>query len=246
MKLANKIFWISGAVTTCYCCLIFYRIGLHPDSRQKDPKQNEASATHASELPPNGKSVESTQLVAEEVPQNQLKPGDFSGVQLLSMLGSPLSSSTLEVLRGVGDLPEMQAAALDSRGKCYVLGIHDQRVLSVFLGKDNTLLAFGFASSAVEAPSNEERTLLAEFVLSGQPTVTVLDERFEPYDMQIQTYESKMFPKKHALLYSRGRSRTLAFFDTTRVDMKKLLPASPDTMDPATLKQLRSLVDPAK
>lgn len=245
MKLTSKAYWLIGAAITCCFCLTYCKKTLTPDSRRNDSRQNKTSTQQAAESHPNDP-VEPTKRMAAGEPQRLLKPDGFSGTELLPKLGTPLSAPMLEALRQFGDLSDLPAAVLEAGGNTYGLDIDSGGGLIVNLGRDHTLLSFGFVSNEGEAQSDEEQHLLAEFILTGRPTVTVLDEKFEAVDMQIQTYESKVFPKKHALLYSKGRSRTLVFFDSTRVEMKKLLPVSPDTMDPTILKQLRSLVEQAK
>jgi hypothetical protein len=241
MRISSNIYLLIGAVLTFYFCLKYYK-----RTPQSDSGQNKARAQQAAESPPNREPLVPAKLATAEEPQNPLKPAELSGIGLLPKLGAVLSTSVLEELQKSGDIPGLQAAVLESGGKCYALEVNSGGGLVLHLGKDNALLAFGFVSNTGVAPSDEEQRLLMEFNLSGQPTVTVLDERFEGVKMQIQTYESKVFPKKNALVYSKGRSRTLVFFDSSRVEMRKLLPASPDTIDPAMLKQLRSLLEPTK
>lgn len=245
MKVTTKLYWLIATAITCYFYLTYCKRTPHSDLRQKDTGQSSGSALQVAELPRKREPVMPSKLVVGE-PQRPPMPNGFSGKELLHKLGDPLATSLLDELQKSGGLLEMPEAALESQGKSYGLGIHSGGGLIVYLGKDNSLLAFSYASAASETPSDEEQNLLMEFVLSDQPIVTVLDEKFEAVKMQIKKYESKVSPKKHAVEYSQGKSRAVVFFDSTRVEMRKLLPASPDTIDPAMLKQLRSLLEPPK
>ncbi len=245
MKLSDKTYWLAGAAIIFFSCLAYCKRTPQFDAWQNDSSQNKASAQQAAELPPNRKPVEPPKPAVGES-QSAPKPDGFSGIELLPKLGAPLSASLMESLQKTWNYPELHKTALEPGGKVYVIGVNSGGGLVLHLDQDNALLAFGFTSNPDVTTSDEEQRLLSEFMLLGQPTVTVLDDKFEPAKMQIQTYQSKASPKAHALLYSKGRSRTLVFFDSTRVEMKRLLPTSPDTMDPAILKQLRSLVEPAK
>lgn len=202
------------------------------------PKPNESVATKSAL---NISTAEQTNVLRPELDSNEI-----TGKMLLGQLGAVLPDGTQKRLNKIGDLSEMRGAALEPQGKVYALNIRPYGGLVVHLGEDDALIAFGFASNAAYPLAAEEQQILSEFEFAGEPEVTVLDEKFDPIKMRFKSYASKTSPEKRAVMYSRGSSRTLVFYDSKRVQMSKLLPASPDTMDPAMLKQLKLLVEPAK
>jgi hypothetical protein len=181
--------------------------------------------------------------VAGSDPGSPSEPDDFSGAQLLLRLGSPLPASMLKTLQHAEDLSYIPNAMLEIGGKSYIVEGDSGEDPLIFVGGDNVLLAVLLSSDDHKTSSRGQGHLLKGFVLSERLVVTVLNtETFEPMEMQVQKYVSKVSPTIHAIVFMQGESHTLGFFDSTRIEMKKLLPASPDTIDPAALKEIRSLL----
>lgn len=168
---------------------------------------------------------------------------DFKHANLLGLLGEKISPKMMKQIETEGQsLPEFNDM-IGKGWKGYVVGLQSDGGISLQIA-EGYLVVFGYSyrSSKSETSDGDDDSYLNEFKFSSENTVKVLDENFNETPMLVKIYKSNKNSTVHAVSYARGMRRTLAFYDSSKVEASKLLPSVPDAAGMEAIKKAKELL----
>lgn len=168
---------------------------------------------------------------------------DFKHGNLLGLLGKKISPETMKQIETEGQsFPEFNDM-IGKGWKGYVVGLQSNGGISLQIA-EGYLVVFGYSyrGSKSEAAGGDENYYLSEFKFSSEYSVKVLDEKFNETPMMVKIYKSNKNSTVHAVSYARGMRRTLAFYDSSKVEASKLLPSVPNAAGMEAINKARELL----
>jgi hypothetical protein len=168
----------------------------------------------------------------------------FKHANLLELLGKKISSKMMKQIETEGQsLPEFND--LISKGwKGYVVGLQSNGGISLQI-VDGYLAVFGYSYRGPKSENSgggDDDYYLNEFKFLSENTVKVLDENFNETPMMVKIYKFNENNTIQAVSYGRGVRRTLAFYDSSKVEVSKLLPSVPDAVGMEAIKKAKELL----
>lgn len=127
--------------------------------------------------------------------------------------------------------------------KGYVVGLRNDGGVSLQI-HEGRLAVFGYSyrGSVTESSVADDDSRLNGFKPLNEISTMVLDDELKEKPMVARIYESGTNGVIHAVAYGRGVRRTLAFYDSTKVEVSKLLPSIPDKTGMEALKKGKDLL----
>lgn len=177
-----------------------------------------------------------------ELSQDHLND-DFKHANLLGLLGEKISPKMIKQIETEGQsLPEFNDM-IGKGWKGYVVGLKSDGGISLQIA-EGYLVVFGYSYPGFksETSGGDENSYLNEFKFSSENTIKVLDENFNEIPMVVKIYKSNKNSNVHAVSYARGVRRTLAFYDSSKVEISKLLPSVPDAAGMEAIKKAKELL----
>lgn len=167
---------------------------------------------------------------------------DFKHGNLLGLLGKKISPEMLKQIETEGQsLPEFN----DMIGKGWKTFVVLQGSGGItFHIAEGYLVVFGYSyrGSTSGNSGGDDDYHLNDFKFSSESTTKVSDENFNETPMMVKIYKSNKDSTVHAVSYARGMRRTLAFYDSSKVEASKLLPSVPDAAGMEALNKAKELL----
>lgn len=162
---------------------------------------------------------------------------------LVQGLGTRLAPERMKQIEADGQIVPEARDLLCKGGQAYVMNIQGDGGPVIHVA-DGRQIAFGYAFHALsQAVSDEtEKPYLKDFNFAGESKAEVLDENFDTVQMVVKKYASKNKDNIQALAYTHGTNRTLAFFDSSKIDASKLLPSPPSAVGKDTIDKVKAML----
>jgi hypothetical protein len=233
----SYIYWIGFLFVGLVSCdkkeqstppLVHEKVHPAADGKRLEPITTEVSTKHG------------VALLTERLPAH------FEFKVLLDSVGQDLQQVALNRIETEGqNLPEFKDV-LCKGGIAYTVGLQNEGGLLVFIS-DKCQVAFGYAYHSPPSNSNpEESHLFNEFELKSETMAKALNSSFDEVTFPVRWYEHKKKKNLQAIDFTHNANRSVVFFDASKADTSKLLPASPEQVGSDTIKQMKELLEQAK
>lgn len=167
----------------------------------------------------------------------------FEFKTLIETVGTKIAPEMMKQIESEGQsLPELNEV-MAKGGRVYALGVQHDGGLVIHIA-DGYQIAFGYSFPSPTPGSSDvaENDFLSEFRLSSEGKTEVLNEKFDAMHIVVKKYVSKSKVNIEAVAYTHGTNRTLAFYDSSKVDAKKLLPSPPSAVGKDTIDKVKAML----